>query len=581
MVDFRAYRIAFVATLLAVVALMFSLQGAPPALEAVRPPASFDPGAATATARQIASTAPHRPPGSDGDAAIADLVASRFAAIGGAGVSEQEVTASLDGEDVTLRNVILTLPGSSRETLVVLAGRDSPIGAGGASSAAATGLLVELAEGLATTSHDMTYVLASTSGATEGADGVRRLIDGLLDGVAVEAILVLSQPGFADPRPPFVVTTSTDPTRTPAQLAATARRAVSSQIDHPDPRPGALLQLARLAFPSGLGEQAPLLEAGFDAVAISSAGERPLAPANDGPESLSRTVLAGFGRAATSIVEAIDVAEAPLEPSPQPYLEIGDNLVPGWSLALLALALLIPALVAAVGATGSALRRSQELGGALAWAGSRALPALSGLAVLYALAVVGIVPRPSFPFDPGRFEIDVRAVVASVLIAAAIVATAVARPPLRPPAHVPRSSLVAALGVTSVAAGLVAWVANPYLAMLLAPATHVWLVGAAVDRRRPVAVVAVVAAASLLPLALALAGLASALELGAEAPWILLLMVANGQIGIWVALALCFMVGALVGTVAVAGDTPSLRRSLPNRPGSGTDARSGWSSVEP
>jgi hypothetical protein len=556
MVDFRAYRIAFAPTLLAVVALMFSLQGTPSALEAVRPPASFDPGAATATARQIASTVPERPPGSDGDAAIADLVADRFAAIAGASVSEQEVPASLDGEDVTLRNVILTLAGNGPETVVVLAGRDSRIGPGAASSAAATGLLVELAEGLAATSHDMTYVFASTSGGTAGADGVRGLIDGLLEAVTVEAVLVLSQPGLADPRPPFVVTSSTGPVRAPAQLSATATRAVTSQIGRADPSPGPLLQLARLAFPSGLGEQAPLIEAGFDAVAISSAGERLLDPADDGPESLSRAVLAGFGRAATSIVEAIDVAEAPLEPGPQPYLEIGDNLVPGWPLGLLGLALLLPALVAAAGASARALQRSQGLGAAFAWAGSRALPALAGLGVLYALAVVGVVPRPSFPFDPGRFEIGPRAVVAMLLIAAGIVAAAALRHPLRRPAHLPRSSLVAALGVTSVAAWLIAWIANPYLGLLLAPAAHVWLVGAAVDGRWRVPVAAVAAGSSLLPIVLALGGIASALELGAEAPWTLLLMVAGGQIGIWVALGLCFLVGALVGTVAASRDHP-------------------------
>jgi hypothetical protein len=110
--------------------------------------------------------------------------------------------------------------------------------------------------------------------------------------------------------------------------------------------------------------------------------------------------------------------------------------------------------------------------------------------------------------------------------------------------------------VTSAAAWLIAWIANPYLGVLLAPAAHVWLVGAAVAGRWRVSVAAVAAGASLLPIVLALAGIASALELGAEAPWTLLLMVADGQIGIWVALGLCFLVGALVGTVAASRDHP-------------------------
>ena len=69
---------------------------------------------------------------------------------------------SLEGEDVELRNVILTLPGESARSVVVLAARDSADGFGAASSAAATATLLELVEKLRTSSHTNTLVFVST-----------------------------------------------------------------------------------------------------------------------------------------------------------------------------------------------------------------------------------------------------------------------------------------------------------------------------------------------------------------------------------------------------------------------------------
>ena len=48
-----------------------------------------------------------------GDAAAADLVADRFDEIATGAVSEQRFEAYLDGDDVELRNVLLTLPGEA------------------------------------------------------------------------------------------------------------------------------------------------------------------------------------------------------------------------------------------------------------------------------------------------------------------------------------------------------------------------------------------------------------------------------------------------------------------------------------
>jgi hypothetical protein len=553
MVDFRLYRAAFVPALLALVALMFSLQGLPGPLEPAVPTGSFEAGRAMAVAREIVAGSPDRQPGSEGDMKAADLVAERFAQIESGTSSEQQFEASFDGDDVTLRNVLLTLPGESDSTIVVIAARDSAHEPAAASSAAATGVLVELGEALAVAGHEKTYVLASTSGVSEGATGAQELIDGLPETQHVEAVVVVSQPGATDPRRPFVVTTSTGTRSTSIQLSRSADNAVQTQVDESSGGVGVFGQVARLAIPSGIGEQAPLIEMGLDAVAISSAGEGPLEPSEDAESDLSGATVGQFGRAAQSVVQAVDAAGEPLEHGPGTYVEVGGNLVPGWTLALLALALLLPALVAAVDAAARAMRRSADLGAGIGWAASLALPAIGALALLYALSFVGLVPRPSYPFDPGRFSIGAAAGVSIVLLAATVVATVVLLRARRPTAA-SRESGIAALGVVSSLAVLIVWLANPYLGLLLAPAAHVWLIAAGSGGRARVAVTALAAALSLLPAIAAVGDVVGALELGADAPWTLMIMVANGQIGITVVLALCFVLGALVGAAIVSRD---------------------------
>ena len=414
LIDLRLYRLSFIPALLAVVIAMFSLEGVPDALQPVDPPTTFEGDRAAGVARQIASAAPDRTPGSAGDEAIADLVRSRFDEVPAGAVSEQTLEGTHDGEQVSLRNVLLTLPGEAGETIVVTAGRDSARGAGAATSAAATGILVELANALRV-SHEKTYVLASTSGSSSGADGIRALIDNLPERDSIEAVIVISQPGAEDRRPPYVVATSDAETSPNAQLVRTAEGTVGIQAAATTPTEGAFTQLARLAVPSGIGDQAPLIGDGIDAVAISSAGERPLA--GEQAEALSGASVDQFGRAIQSAVDALDDAVEDPVHGPGAYLELGENLLPGWALALLAATLILPALVAAVDACARAARRELGIGTAFAWGAARSLPLIGGLAALYALALVGAIPRPPFPFDPGLYELGARAVISFVIIA--------------------------------------------------------------------------------------------------------------------------------------------------------------------
>ena len=95
------------------------------------------------------------------------------------------------------------------------------------------------------------------------------------------------------------------------------------------------------------------------------------------------------------------------------------------------------------------------------------------------------------------------------------------------------------------------WLANPYLALLLVPAAHVWLLAAGRPGAAGRAVRALVAVAAWVPAIAAAAAVAGALELGAAAPWTMTLMVADGQIGLGVTLPFCFLAGGLAGTLVL------------------------------
>jgi hypothetical protein len=548
LINLRLYRIAFAPALVALVVVMFSLDGVPAPIAEPVAGGTYSGDTAAATARELIRAAPERPAGSSGDDTAAAFVGDRFREIQGGSVAEQRFDAEVDGDDVEVSNVLLTLPGEVERTIVVTAGRDSERGPGAASSAAATGALVELAGSLGIGGHQANYVLASTSGGDAGASAV---VDAVSERSPVEAVIALYQPGAATPSQPYLLDSSTRQTSASIQLRGTVAEAIADQVGTAPTHPSAFESLARLAIPSGLGPQAPLIADGVDAMSISSAGERPLSPGSDGVDDLSERTLDAFGRAAQIAVGEVDLATE-LEHGPSAYVEIGDNLIPGWSLSALALCLLLPALVAAIDGCARASRRNHALGPALGWAAARALPAVGALTVIYALALVGVIPRPGFPFDPGLHPLGARAGVALALVSLAAVASAVVLRRLRITGSTAPEGSVPALGAITAAAGLVLWLANPYLALLALPVAHLWLVGESRRRRARGPVVTVLAVLACVPVIAALIAVSSALELGADAPWTLTIMVADGQLGLATMASACFLLSGLFGTVALA-----------------------------
>lgn len=540
--NLRLYRVALIPALIAVIAVMFSLDGIPDPIDPVTPTGTFDSERAASLAREIVRDAPEREPGSAGDERTADLVRQTFNDVPAGVVTEQ--TATID--ETTRRDIVLSLPGEAENTVLIVANRTAA-SEGAASSAAATGILLELAFALGV-AHDSTYMLASTSG---GAHGIADLLENLPEREAIDAVIVIDQPGAAEPSGPFALTTSTTTDSGPLQLRRTAESAIETQVGESSPSQSGFNQLARLAFPSGLSDQALLIADGIDAVAISSSGERPLSGADDEADAASPKTIDAFGRSLFALIDAVDLAPG-LVHGPSTYVEAGENLIPGWTLVALSLALIFPVLLTAIDACARVSRREGSLAAAIAWAAARCLPLVGGLALLYGLTLVGLIPDPGFPFDPGEFESGARTAASFTLIAIAAIASATALRHFKITGRSAPAGSLAPAGLLSALAGVALWLANPYLALLFAPAAHVWLLADGPSSHRRSTIVVGAALLSLLPVLAAIGSVSGSLELGSDAPWFFTLMLADGQISFLAALGGCFISGSLIAASALA-----------------------------
>ncbi len=550
MPDLRLYRLAFIPALAALIVLAFSLRGVPSPVEPPPGTLEFDTSGAAKSTRQVLALGTSREPGSEADNAAADLVAERFGAVVAGNLGEQTVETTVDGEDVELRNVLLTLPGTSDRAIVLLAGRDSREGDGAASSAAATGVLLELADELAVAGRRRTLILGSTSGASAEGQGARELIKGLPERTEVDAVVVISQPGYDEPFEPHLVMAG-GLNGPPVGLARTAEEILRDRAGLSPGRISAPAQIARYAIPAASGEQAGLIDDGLDAIALSSAGELPLPESESGRDHLAPATLEQFGPTLLALVAALDAApEAPAS-GPGDFLWVGDNLVPGWSVGLLVLALLIPPAAVAASILARAQRNGGSLRRAFAWALEWWLPALVLCLGVFVLSFVGVIPSTGVPYDPASVELGVTEVVALLLVTGLAGWLWWVLHLRRVPSPPGPLGLGAAAGLTAVAACLVVWLANPYFALLLVPLVHVVAVLGA-RGRRPAALAVPVTLLAALPLAAALIYVASALDWGASSPVQLAALMAGGGVGFVQAIGGAFALSSVAAVVTAS-----------------------------
>jgi hypothetical protein len=552
MLNTRIYRTALLPALVAIGVLMFSLEPLPAPLEAPITTPEFDSADATRLARTIAATTPDRTPGSPGDSQVATQVEERFKDVTGGIVGRQSVESEVDGETVTSDNVVLTIPGESEEAVLIVAARDSAEGSGAATSAAATATLMTIVEAIGNSRHERTLVLASTSASGDGAPGIRELLEGLELPGSVTAAVVISQPGVKLREPPFVFPGRSRDETAPPVLVETADDIATQQFGTDATPAGAWSEYARLAIPFGVGLGSALADERLPAVTVSGGGERPAAPGE--AEIVAPNTMFMAGTTALDLLITLDQSDRPIAGGSGEYLRLGSNIIPGWTFKLLALTLILPSLLTAIDAWVRDRRRNpRPARRTIAWTLERILVPFGALLAAYILGLTGLIPGPSFPFDPGSVEAGLSVPVAfGIMLAVALLVALLIRP-MRTPLDSEPQTLAAAAGIMGCVALVGLWFINPYMALLLVPAVHVWLLPARASGPPKPRRIALVGLLSLVPAIGALVAVGLALDLGLETPWHLILMVIDGHIGPVNAFLWCVVLGGLLACVGAAG----------------------------
>jgi hypothetical protein len=101
--------------------------------------------------------------------------------------------------------------------------------------------------------------------------------------------------------------------------------------------------------------------------------------------------------------------------------------------------------------------------------------------------------------------------------------------------------------------GALAWVLNPYTALLLIPALHLWLLVASPELRPRRSVSLALIALGLAPLVLLISFYARQLGMGlADIPWTAVLLLAGGHVGLGAALLWSLGFGCAVAAAMIA-----------------------------
>ncbi|HEX2234136.1 MAG TPA: hypothetical protein VHG69_12325 [Thermoleophilaceae bacterium] len=551
MIEPRVYRAAFVPALLAVVLAMFSLESRPgPLAQGLAADVLFEGELAAGSAAALARRFPDRRAGRPGNRAASAFVADALRRRGFSVESDRFAHAGRQ-----LVNVIGRRAGRSRSQLAVVAARDARGVPDVSGSAADTAALLELARAFEGRPTERTLLLASVDGSTLGEVGAERLAERLGDPGFVQGVLVVSNLGSPERRGSFVVAWSNDTGRAGIGLQRTVADSIREELEEDAGATSWMGQLFRMSFPLGIGAQSVFLERGFDSVRISGSGELP----RGGP--LDQDVLGGLGRATLRSVTALDEGARPAR-GPDSYVTAVSQVMPGWVIQLLAITFLLPVIITSVDAFARARRRHVPVGPWLRWLATWIAPFIAALAAAGLLALAGATPDPPpNPVAPSDNPLDSAA--AGVLLgvgAAAALAFMAARALSRRSGDLGDPSepgAASALALVAAGTALLLWLVNPYAALLVVPAAHLWMLATLVDPRPPRRARAAMVAAGLLPLALVALYYLIALRIDPiTGAWYLLLLVSGGAVDLPLALLGCIGLGCLAATVAIVRAAP-------------------------
>jgi hypothetical protein len=562
MLDPRIYRTGLIVAAMALVVLAFSLSDQQVALNPTIAPDVFNGQNVYNTIGKIASGDPSRRPGSAGDDSLATQVDAAFKQ------SQFDANPRIDTFSArtvdgvqTLENVIAVRPGMQSGSIVVVAPRDA-VGSPGLASASATATLMELADDLQGETLHRTVVLASTSG-TEGTSGAIRLASTLAG--PIDGVIVLGDLVNAHVRQPIVIPWSSRREVAPPVLRNTLASSLAAQTSLTGGFTGLGGQFAHLAFPFTLGAQAPFGADGIPAVELSLSGEQgPGGNALVGDQAALTAQITGIGRAVLSTISAVDAGRTLAAPSS--YLLLDGKVVPGWAISLFALALLVPVVLTTVDGVARARRRGHVIWRSVTLVVAAALPFVLVVAIVLLAHLLGTVgTAPPGPVAAGAVPLHGGAVAVLVLAGLAMLAACAGvlqfarRMPGRirerrgRPTEHPTEGAAAALLVVLCAVTFAIWCTNPFAALLLMPAVHLWLWAITPGVRVPLPVRLAILLVGVAPTVLVVVYYANDLGYGpVAAAWEAALLLAGHGVSLLAALEWSIVLGCLVSAVTLA-----------------------------
>jgi hypothetical protein len=565
MLNGRLYRAAFLPFLLALAVAAFSLGSRPLPLASTLAPDAFEGTPAFAELTRLAAQYPDRRPGSVGEEKLANYILAALKGLGGtAGGGFSVRTDTFQGKTIdgqrTLQTVIAERPGSTNATPIAIIAHRDAAAPGSRAELSGTVALLELARVFAARETKRTIVLVSSSGGSGGDAGAADFAAGAHG--PFDAAIVLGDLAGTRASRPFVVPYSDGFGSAPLQLQRTLADAIVHEAGTQPGAPSTIGQLAHLAFPFAVGEQGVLDESGIPAVLLQASGERgpPVRSSPSAQEPVSAERLQGFGRAVLSAVDALDSAPD-LSQSMQTGVLLQRKTIPAWALRLLLGTLLLPVLIVAADGLARLRRRRMPVGRWTLWTLTCALPFFACALFAYLLGLLGILATPPAPVLPGAMPFDASAATAVVAVALTFalawllwgVLVRRMRWGVRPDPQVAGlSMLLVLLGVC-----LLVWAENPYTALLLLPALHLWLLVVSPELRPRRLWSLGLLALGLVPLVLLVAFYAHQLGLGPGAvSWTAVLLLAGGHVGLGGAVLWSVGLGCAAAAAMLALSTP-------------------------
>jgi hypothetical protein len=481
-INARTYRGTWLLAGIPLLILAFSVSSLP---TLPRPPGyipSFDTASAAETAQSLAQSFPDRRPGTSGASGAADFVQQAFEREGYR-VARDPFNATIAGLGSRhLVNLVAEAPGRSQDTILLVAHRDDTGGGGLVDNASGTAALLELARAYGPRAGTAqaplhTIVFLSSDGGAYGGIGAARYAKQILDKRTVIAAIDLD--AIAAAKPVRVVLASDTASSPDPTLVGTVRQALADTAPRLEVTHASTLhQLLDLAFPFTLYEQGAFTARGTPGIGLTTALDRPPDTPTGGPV-LDPARLRTVGLATGRLIASIDTAGT-TSTSTRTYVLAGGRRIPGWTIQLLLLAALLPALVAIVDLFARCRRRAIPLRPALRALGARCGYWLCVLLVFELLNLLGLFPygtnRPVSLETSAAQDWPVPTLILLGLIAAAgwLVLRQRLLPRREPSLEEEVAGHTAALLGLAVLSLLVVAL-NRYSLLLLLPSLHAWI----------------------------------------------------------------------------------------------------------